>query len=163
MLADQDRDRWDRVAIGEGTARLERAMRRGRPGPYQLQAAIAAVHAEAPTAETTDWPQIAALYRELARLAPSPVIELNRSVAIGMADGWEAALARVEDLATTTPAFAGWHRFHAVRAEMLERVGRLDEAIEGYERALALVDASVERAYLEAKLASCRTRAAPDA
>ena len=158
LIGDQDRDRWDRVAIGEGTARLERAMRRGRPGPYQLQAAIAAVHAEAPSLETTDWPQIVALYRELARVAPSPIIELNRAVAIGMADGWPAALERVERLAGELPAFAGWHRYHAVRAEMLERCGRFAEAIEGYAHALTLVESPVERDYLTAKLAACRAR-----
>ena len=158
LLADQERERWDRVAIGEGTARLERAMRRGRPGPYQLQAAIAAVHAEAPSLETTDWPQIAALYRELVRVAPSPVVELNRAVAIGMADGWPAALARVDRLVEDAPAFATWHRFHAVRAEMLERCGRLDDAATAYAAALRLAESSVERTYLAAKLASSQRR-----
>ena len=160
LLGEQDRERWDRVMIGEGTARLERAMRRGRPGPYQLQAAIAAVHTEAPSLETTDWPQIVALYRELARVAPSPIVELNRAVAIGMADGWPAALDRVDALADELPAFATWHRFHAVRAEMLERCGRYAEAIVGYVDALALVESTVERDYLTAKLAACRARPA---
>ena len=119
-----------------------------QPGPYQLQAAIAALHSEAPTADATDWPQIAALYGELARVQPSQVVELNRAVAIAMADGPEAGLARLEGL----DELERYHLLHATRADLLRRLGRADEAAAAYRRALDLATNPVERAFLERRL-----------
>src|SRR5438874_13790334 len=135
LLADQDRARWDHAQIEEGIALVERALRCGHPGPYQLQAAIAALHAEARSAEATDWSQIAQLYRALAHVAPSPVVELNRAVAVAMADGPAAGLALVEALAETGE-LAGHHLLHATRADLLRRLGRRTEAVSAYQRAL---------------------------
>ncbi|MFG2001590.1 RNA polymerase sigma factor [Spirillospora sp. NPDC048911] len=152
LLEDQDRARWDAGEIGEGTALLEAALRRARPGPYQVQAAIAACHAGAARAADTDWTQIAALYGELARLAPSPVVELNRAVAVGMSDGPAAALPLVEAL-DAAGRLAGYHLLPAVRADLLRRLGRRADAAAAYRDALELATADAERRYLRRRLA----------
>ena len=157
LLADQDRSRWDRAQIAEGLALVERALRRGRPGPYQMQAAIAALHAEAPSAAATDWSQIAQLYRTLARVAPSPVVELNRAVAVAMADGPAAGLALVEALAETGE-LDGNHLLHATRADLLRRLDRHAEAASSYRQALALVGNDTERAFLSTRLVEVTRR-----
>ena len=126
-LEAQDRARWDRASIDEGLDWLDAALRRGEPGPYQVQAAIAACHAEAPTAADTDWAQIAALYRELVRRVPSPVVELNRAVAVAMAEGPEAGLALVDAL-DASGALAGYRLLPATRADLLRRLDRRPEA-----------------------------------
>ncbi|GIF71083.1 RNA polymerase sigma factor [Asanoa siamensis] len=146
-LADQDRSRWDVRRIAAADDLLRRALRRGRPGPYQIQAAIAAVHATAPTAADTDWTEIAGLYAELAKLTPSPVVELNRAVAVAMADGPQAGLALVDRLAATG-ALRGYHLLPATRADLLRRLDRRPEATAAYDEALALVTADPERRYL---------------
>ncbi|TYB41309.1 RNA polymerase sigma factor [Actinomadura chibensis] len=150
-LEDQDRSRWDGALIAEGVAELDRALARRRTGPYQVQAAIAACHATAPGAAATDWPQIAALYGELARLAPSPVVELNRAVAVAMADGVPAGLALVEELAASG-RLDGYHLLPATRADLLRRDGRPGEARAAYEEALRLAPTEPERRYLAARL-----------
>jgi RNA polymerase sigma-70 factor (ECF subfamily) len=152
LLGDQDRTRWDHDQIGEGVALVERSLRRG-VGPYQLQAAVAALHAEAPTAEATDWPQIAALYGELAQLDDSPVVALNRAVAVAMADGPDAGLSLVDVL---EPALVGMHLFHSTRGYLLHRLGRATEAAGAYERAIRLATNDPERAFLEQRLAGVR-------
>jgi RNA polymerase sigma-70 factor (ECF subfamily) len=149
LLDRQDRARWDHDMIDEGLEVLDRAIAGRRPGPYQLQAAIAALHARAPRPEDTDWPQIAALYGRLADLAPSPVIELNRAVAISMADGPARGLPLIEVLA---PDLDGYHLFHSARADLLRRLDRLDESAASYRRALELVTNPSERAYLRRRL-----------
>jgi RNA polymerase sigma-70 factor (ECF subfamily) len=149
LLEEQDRARWDHDMIDEGLALLDDAIVLRRPGPYQLQAAIAALHARAPRPEDTDWPQIAALYRRLAERSPSPVIELNRAVAVAMADGPAAGLPLVEALA---PDLDGYHLFHATRADLLRRLDRPVEAAASYRRALELVTNPTEVAYLERRL-----------
>lgn len=154
-LEDQDRTAWDHAAIDEGAALLETALRRGRPGPYQIQAAIAACHTTAATAEDTDWSDIAALYGELARFVPSPVVRLNRAVAVGMAEGPAAGLALVAEL-ERTGELAGYHLLPATRADLLRRTGRTAEAAEAYARALELVENAAERRFLEKRLAQCR-------
>jgi len=151
-LEEQDRTRWDRNAIDEGVELLDAALRRGQPGPYQVQAAIAACHATAPDASATDWPQIAALYGELGRMTPSPVVALNRAVAVAMADGPEAGLALVDEL-EASGALRGYHLLPATRADLLRRLGRRSEAGAEYRRALDLVGADAERRYLERRLA----------
>jgi RNA polymerase sigma-70 factor (ECF subfamily) len=153
LLEDQDRSRWDRRAIHEGVGLVRRALRTSAPdpGPYALQAAIAAVHAEAARGEDTDWPQIAALYGVLARVQPSPVVELNRAVAVAMADGPALGLARVERLAADG-SLDGYHLLHSTRADLLRRLDRRAEAAAAYRRALALATNPVERAFLEARL-----------
>ncbi|MEU0032796.1 MULTISPECIES: RNA polymerase sigma factor [unclassified Streptomyces] len=155
-LEDQDRTAWDRAAIDEGAALLETALRRGRPGPYQIQAAIAACHTTAATAEETDWADIAALYGELARLVPSAVVRLNRAVAVGMAEGPAAGLALVAEL-ERTGELDGYHLLAATRADLLRRTGRTAEAAEAYARALELVENAAERRFLERRLAECRS------
>ncbi|HTF12707.1 MAG TPA: sigma-70 family RNA polymerase sigma factor [Asanoa sp.] len=159
-LEDQDRARWDHERIGFADALLRRALRRGRPGPYQIQAAIAAVHATAPTAADTDWTEIAGLYAELAKLVPSPVVELNRAVAVAMADGPQAGLALVDRLAATG-ALAGYHLLPATRADLLRRLGRPAEAVRAYDAALALVTSDPERDYLRRRRAAL-TEGRPD-
>ncbi|HUP31422.1 MAG TPA: RNA polymerase sigma factor [Gaiellaceae bacterium] len=144
LLADQDRSRWSRDRIDEGTRVLERALSHRRPGPYQLQAAIAALHLE----DETDWPQIAALYTELARAEPSPVVELNRAVAVAMAEGPERGLELVERI-----HLPGYHLLHAARADFLRRLERRDEAAAAYRDALALEMNAADRAFLERRLA----------
>jgi RNA polymerase sigma-70 factor (ECF subfamily) len=151
-LEDQDRSRWDTAAIEEGVALLEGALRRGAAGRYQVQAAIAACHATAPTPDDTDWPQIAALYGRLVRLVPSPVVELNRAVAVGMADGPRAGLALVEELAASG-VLDGYHLLPATRADLLRRLGRTDEAAAAYREALGLATTDAERRYLGRRLA----------
>jgi RNA polymerase sigma-70 factor (ECF subfamily) len=151
LLEDQDRARWDRVEIDEGQALLDRAIRVSRPGPYQLQAAIAALHDTAGEAAATDWPQIAALYGRLAELDPSPVVELNRAVAVAMADGPAAGLALLDPLAEE-PALAGYPYLHAARADLLRRLGRATEAAAAYRAALELTSNDVERAFLDRRL-----------
>jgi RNA polymerase sigma-70 factor (ECF subfamily) len=152
LLEDQDRSRWDRATIEEGTELLERALRRRRVGPYQLQAAIAACHATAPDADATDWPQIAALYGELANLTSSPVVELNRAVAVAMADGPTAGLELVEAVAASDE-LADYHLLPATRADLLRRLERNDEAAAAYRDAIELATTDAERRYLSRRLA----------
>jgi RNA polymerase sigma-70 factor (ECF subfamily) len=151
LLADQDRSRWDAAQITEGTALLERARRMGPPGRYVLQAAIAAEHARAARAEDTDWRRIALLYGELARVVPSPVIELNRAVAVAMSEGPDRGLDLV-DVIAASGALDGYHLLHSTRADLLRRLGRRPEAAEAYARALELATNAVERAFLERRL-----------
>jgi len=156
-LERQDRSLWNREQIDEGLRLLDTALAKRRPGPYQIQAAIAACHAGAARAEDTDWPQIALLYRELARRAPGPVVELNRAVAVGMADGPERGLALLDALETSGgpgPAAGGGHLLPAARAGLLQRLGRTAEAAEQYRQALAAEPSGAERRHLEAELAS---------
>lgn len=148
----QDRARWDAAGIAEGLRVLDRALRRNRPGPYQVQAAIAACHASAPEAGATDWAEIAALYGRLARMVPSPVVELNRAVAVAMADGPEAGLALIEVI-EASGALAGYHLLPATRADLLRRLGRAEEAASAYRRALELTAAGADRDYLRRRLA----------
>ncbi len=149
-LEEQDRSRWDRAMIREGLDLVEQALRQGPPGPYLLQAAIAAVHAEAPTAAATDWRQIAALYGELAWLNPSPVVLLNRAVAIGLGEDLRRGLMLIEALS----GLDNYHLYHAARADLLRRLDCRSAAAEAYRRALALVANQVERAFLERRLAA---------
>jgi RNA polymerase sigma-70 factor, ECF subfamily len=155
-LPDQDRSRWDAVRIEDGVRTLDRALRLRRPGKYQLQAAIAALHATAPSAEDTDWPQIAALYGGLLCHMPSPVVQVNRAVAIGMADGPRAGLAVLDALAADRRLLA-YQPYHAARADLLRRAGDAAGAAAAYARAIELSTNAVERAELE------RRRAALDA
>jgi predicted RNA polymerase sigma factor len=143
-LADQDRSLWDRAAIAEGVRLLEATLPTGPVGPYQLQAAIAAVHAE----ETTDWPTIAGLYGRLARVAPSPIVELNRAVAVAMASDADRGLGLIAQI----EGLDDYHLLHAARADLLRRLGRHEEAAGAYRRALALAPNPVERAFLERRL-----------
>ena len=152
LLEDQDRTSWDRNAIAEGVRLLEVALERKRPGPYQLQAAMAACHATATEAAATDWAQIAALYGLLARTAPSPVVELNRAVAVAMADGPAAGLELVAAL-ETSETLAGYHLLPATRADLLRRLGHSAEASVSYREALELASTTAERRYLERRLA----------
>ncbi|GAA3748781.1 RNA polymerase sigma factor [Salinactinospora qingdaonensis] len=151
-LEEQDRSQWDSAKIAEGTRLLDTALRQGRPGTYQLQAAIAACHAVAADPADTDWAQIAALYSQLAQLASSPVVELNRAVAVGMAEGPAAGLALVRELESST-ALAGYHLLPATRADLLRRLGRNDEAAAAYREALDLATTDAERRYLAKRLA----------
>jgi len=150
LLADQDRSLWDLAQIDEGRRALDRALRRRRPGPYQLQAAVASLHLD----EQIDWPQIAALYGRLACLSPSPVVELNRAVAVAMANGAEHGLRlidRIDGLDT-------YRHLHSARADLLRRLGRGDEAAEAYRRALELAAHPAERVFLERRLAEVTER-----
>jgi RNA polymerase sigma-70 factor, ECF subfamily len=149
LLEEQDRTRWDRREIEEGQALVRGALGRAPPGAYALEAAIAAVHAESDTAEATDWPQISGLYARLLELHPSPVVALNRAVAVAMAEGCEAGLPLIDALA---PALDGYHLWHAARADLLRRLGRRDEAIESYRRALALAQNASELRFLARRL-----------
>jgi RNA polymerase sigma-70 factor, ECF subfamily len=144
LLADQDRCRWDRDLIAEGQAIVRRCLRRNQPGPYQLQAAINAVHSDAPTAAATDWRQILALYDQLLALTPSPVVALHRAVAVAEVEGPDAALSLVDGL-----DLEGYHLFHAIRADLLRRLGRHAEAAEAYQAAIARTGNAAERAFLE--------------
>src|SRR5215211_4497125 len=146
-LADQDRGRWDRDRIAEGQAIVRRCLRRNQPGPYQVQAAIAAVHSDAPTAAATDWRQIVALYDQLLALAPSPVVALNRAVAVAEVERPEAALALVDGL-----DLDGYHLFHAIRADLLRRLRRDAEAALAYDAAIARTENAAERDFLEGRL-----------
>jgi RNA polymerase sigma-70 factor (ECF subfamily) len=143
VLAEQDRELWDRALIDEGQAIVRRRLRRNQPGPYQLQAAIGAVHADATTFEETDWSQIVALYDRLLELAPTPVVALNRAIAIGERDGPAAAIKLVGEL-----ELEGYQPFHAARADLLQRLGRAEEAATEYERAAALAPTEAEREFL---------------
>jgi RNA polymerase sigma-70 factor (ECF subfamily) len=153
LLEEQDRSRWDATQIVEGTALVETALRAGTrpPGPYALQAAIAAVHAQAPTASATDWGEIAALYETLARVHPTPVVELNRAVAVAMSAGVEHGLALVDEL-DRRGELARYHLLPVARAELLRRLGRHREAADDYRRALVLVSNDAERRHLEKRL-----------
>lgn len=142
-LAEQDRSRWDRDLIAEGHALVRQCLRRNRPGPYQLQAAINAVHADAPVAAATDWRQILRLYDQLTVLTPSPIVALNRAVAVAEVDGPVAALALVDAL-----ALDGYHLFHAIRADLLTRLGRAAEATAAYDAAIACTENAAERTFL---------------
>jgi RNA polymerase sigma-70 factor (ECF subfamily) len=150
-LEDQDRTRWDAAKIAEGIALLEAALRRQRAGPYQLQAAIAACHAEAPRAGDTDWAQIALLYRELGKFVPSPVVELNRAVAVAMAHGPQAGLALVDELAADGE-LSGYYLLPATRADLLRRLDRRAEAAANYDAALKLAPTEPERRYLAKRI-----------
>jgi RNA polymerase sigma-70 factor (ECF subfamily) len=147
LLEEQDRSRWDRMTIAAGSALVEQALRGRPPGKYAVQAAIAALHAQAPTARDTDWPQIAALYGVLVGLYPSPVVELNRAVAIAMADGIDHGLALLDTI--HLPAY---HLLPAARADLLRRLGRHADAAAAYRQALALVTNAAERQFLERRL-----------
>jgi RNA polymerase sigma-70 factor, ECF subfamily len=151
-LEDQDRSLWDATEIGEGVSLLEDALRRGRAGPYQIQAAIAACHATARTADRTDWPQIAALYGRLLEFLPTAVVELNYAVAVGMARGPLAGLELVEAL-EASGQLAGYHLLPATRADFLRRLGRRPEAAAAYAEALELASTDAERRYLRRRLA----------
>ncbi|MBI2202563.1 MAG: RNA polymerase subunit sigma-24 [Candidatus Rokubacteria bacterium] len=160
LLADQDRARWDRARITRGLAWLNRAGPMEHAGPYQLQAAIAACHARAVSWEATDWRAIVALYDALATLTPSAVIDLNRAVAIGLADGPVAGLAALD--AIDAAALRGYHLLPAARADFLRRLGRLGEAAGEYRRALALTDNAREQTFLAARLAACEAGGAAE-
>jgi RNA polymerase sigma-70 factor (ECF subfamily) len=153
LLEQQDRTRWDSEEIAEGCAVLAAAQRRARPGPYQLQAAIAACHATARTPDETDWPEIAARYRDLVAMVPTPVVELNRAVAVAMADGPAAGLELVDAL-DRSGALAGYHLLPATRADLLRRLDRRADAAAAYRDAIALTTTDAERSYLEHRLDS---------
>jgi predicted RNA polymerase sigma factor len=155
LLLDQNRARWDQPLIRRGLAALERAEALGGSfGPYALQAAIAACHARAHTAGETDWARIASLYEALAERAPSPIVELNRAVAVGMADGPAAGLALVDAL-TAEPSLKGYHLLPSVRGDLLVKLGRLDEARAEFERAASLTRNARERTLLLARAEEC--------
>ena len=147
LLADQDRARWDRRLILEGQAIVRRCLAWNQPGPYQIQAAIHAVHSDAPVASATDWRQIVQLYDELQARAPGPIVALNRAVAVAEVDGPAAALAIVEGL--DGPALTGYYLFHAIRADLLRRLDCADQAVEAYDTAIALADNVREREFLQ--------------
>jgi RNA polymerase sigma-70 factor, ECF subfamily len=146
LLADQDRGRWDRQLIVEGQALVRRCLRYNRPGPYQIQAAIQAVHSDAPNAAATDWLQILQLYNQLLSVAPSPVVALNRTVAVAEVEGPDAALALVNGL-----ELGQYHLFHAIRADLLRRLGRNPEAAAAYDAAIARSENAAERTFLQRK------------
>jgi RNA polymerase sigma-70 factor (ECF subfamily) len=150
-LEDQDRTRWDHRQIAEGTALVRAALAAGTAGPYAVQAAIAALHGEAPRAADTDWRQIAALYGVLYALQPTPIVELNRAVAVAMADGPELGLALIDRI-DAAGELAGYHHVPAARADLLRRLGRRDEARDAYTRAIALATNEAERRFLEARV-----------
>jgi RNA polymerase sigma-70 factor (ECF subfamily) len=151
LLEDQDRSRWDQRLIAEGKALVEQALLTRRFGSYTLQAAIAAVHAEAPTAAATDWTQIVALYDELGRINPSPVVELNRAVAVAMRAGPAAGLALV-DAILERGELSDYYLAHSARADLCRRLGRTADARASYQRALALTRLEPERRFLERRL-----------
>jgi RNA polymerase sigma-70 factor (ECF subfamily) len=155
LLEHQDRGQWDRAMIAEGVALTERALKSGMFGPYCLQAAIAAVHAEAPSAAQTDWTQIIGLYDVLSRLDPSPVVALNRAVAVAMRDGPQAGLPLVKELLPSLPAY---HLAHAVHADLCRRAGQRQEALESYRKAIALARQEPERRFLERRVAELEER-----
>ena len=143
-LGDQDRALWDRSLIEEGHALVRACLRRNMPGPYQIQAAIAAVHADAPTAEATDWSQIVQLYEQLQVCTPTPIVALNRAIAVAELDGPAPALAILEHL-----DLDNYHLYHAARADLLQRLGRVDEAATAFDRAIGLTSNAVEREHLQ--------------
>jgi predicted RNA polymerase sigma factor len=148
LLTDQDRSRWDRAEITEAVGLLDRALRLGRPGPYQLQAAIAALHAQAETAGQTDWPRIAALYAELLAVAPSPVVALNHAVAVAMATDPDEGLALIDRI----DGLDRYHLLHAARADLLRRLGRTAAAATAYRRAHELAINPADRRFLARRL-----------
>jgi len=151
LLEDQDRSLWNREQIAEGVALVEKALKSGRFGAYTVQAAIAAVHAQAETAAATDWGQIVALYDQLVRIQPSPVVRLNRAVAIAMRDGPEAGLTQI-DAVLEQGELANYYLAHSARAEMCRRLGRTAEARASYEKALALTQQGPERQFLQERI-----------
>jgi RNA polymerase sigma-70 factor (ECF subfamily) len=151
LLADQDRGLWDRALIDEGLELVRRCLRVNLPGPYQVQAAIQAVHSDAARAEDTDWWQILQLYNQLSAMAPSPVVELHRAVAVAEVEGPDAALSQIEGL-----DLDGYYLYHSVRAELLRRRSRDGEAAIAYERALALTENGPEREFLEGRIREVR-------
>jgi RNA polymerase sigma-70 factor (ECF subfamily) len=151
LLDDQDRTLWNREQIAEGSALAERALSSRRLGPYALQAAIAAVHAEALTPEATDWAQIVGLYGVLAQIEPSPVVELNRAVAVAMRDGPAAGLTLIEAI-LGGGELGDYALAHAARADLCRRLGRTAEAVAAYERALALTEQAPQRRFIERRL-----------
>jgi RNA polymerase sigma-70 factor (ECF subfamily) len=153
LLRDQDRSRWDRALIDEGHVLVRACLRRNRPGPYQVQAAINAVHTDAESVQSTDWPQILTLYDQLLALAPTPVVALNRAIAVGEVHGPEAALDLVDRL-----NLPDYHAFHATRADLLRRLGRVEHAVAAYDAASALAPSPAERDYLAAQAATLRQR-----
>ena len=156
LLEDQDRSRWDQQMIAEGRSVLESALGQGPPGPYQLQAAIAGLHATAPQWDETDWPAIVALYTRLAACNPSPVIELNRAAAVAMTDGPAVGLDLIDALGDTAE-LDSYRYFHAARADLLRRLGRVEEASDAYRSALTLTSSDAERRFLDGRLRSLRT------
>lgn len=154
LLADQDRSLWDRPAIGEGGDLVDRALRMGRPGPYQVQAAIAHLHGAPEDPEATDWAQIAALYGKLDRLSPSPIVKLNGAVAVALAGDIEGGLDTIDGL---RDSLAGYRHFHSARADLLRRLDRADEAAAAYEAALAADGNDHETRFLRARLAEVRS------
>jgi RNA polymerase sigma-70 factor (ECF subfamily) len=148
-LEEQDRSLWDKAAIAEGTQIVSAVLESGQPGPYQLQAAVSALHSEATSLETTNWPEIALLYGYLAQIQPNPVFELNRLVAISYADGPEKALPQLDDL---SKKLANYQPFHATRADILRRSGDVDGAILDYQSAINLSENASERRFLQARL-----------
>ena len=146
LMSDQDRSRWNRDLIAEGQAIVRECLRRDQPGVYQIQAAINAVHSDAPTAAATDWRQVLALYDQLMTIAPSPVVALNRAVAVAEVDGPDVALAVVDGL-----DLDGYHVFHAVRADLLNRLGRNADAAQAYDKAMARTQNAAERAFFHAR------------
>jgi len=153
LLAEQDRTRWDQAAIAEGTGLVISALRGGRPGRFALQAAIAAVHAEAPSYDATDWRQLLGLYDELLKAWPSPVVALNRAVVLAMVAGPAAGLAQIAELEAQDNRLAGYRYLPAAKADLLRREGRVVEAAQAYQAALALADNEAERAFLASQLA----------
>ena len=155
-LEEQDRSLWDRDSIAEGRLLVEKGLRLRRPGPYQLQAAIAALHSEAAAAEATDWRQIALLYERLYELSPSPVVALNHAVAVAMGAGLDEGLLRIDRLGASG-ALDNYYLFHAARADILRRMRRSAEASAAYERAIALAANPVESAFLKKRLEEIST------
>ena len=150
-MEEQDRSVWNQAEIKEGIKLVQAALRMHTVGVYQLQAAIAAVHAEAHSVEETDWGEIAALYRELAKISPSPIIALNGAVAVAMAEGFAKGLALIDQLGTSKE-LDGYYLFHAARADLLRRLNRPGEAAQAYRRALSLATNRVEQGYLQRRL-----------
>jgi RNA polymerase sigma-70 factor (ECF subfamily) len=155
LLAEQDRSRWDQAMIAEGEELVEQALRRSRPGPYQIQAAIAACHSSAPSAAATDWREIALLYGELIRYEPTPMVAANRAVAVAMSEGPAAGLV-ILDAVGGDPRLARWPQLHIARAELLRQVGRHADAIAAYEAAIALEPPAPERAFLARRIGELR-------
>jgi RNA polymerase sigma-70 factor, ECF subfamily len=156
LLADQDRSRWDQAKIAEGAALVEQALRSRQPGPYQIQAAIAACHSTAPSAAATDWHEIADLYQELLRYEPTPVVEANRAIAVAMVEGPAAGLA-ILDAVAADPRLARWPQLHTGRAELLSRLGRFIEAEAAYQAALALSPPPAEQAFITRRIQDLTT------
>lgn len=156
VLEDQDRSLWDREKIGEGSELVHRALRMRSIGPYQLQAAISAVHCESPSSRETDWGEIAALYRELLSITPSPVVALNHAVAVAMSEGLDRGLAQIDELGKSGE-LKRYHLFHAARADLLRRMERNSEAAQAYEEALRLATNAVEQEYLRRRLNAMRS------